>query len=161
MKLLATNAVRFSFVTLFSKLVLILGKILIVISAVGVSWMLLPYLKTGAGIDTPALPGDHVPVLPLAMVGFFSFTISINIMGIYETAIDTIMVSFLEDEKENDGGMFGSGPLKGFMKSTKSVAVAAEQYKQAIMDAKNAKVRSSYQMQKDLRGSDLTPVGSP
>jgi len=29
--------------------------------------------------------------------------IAIQIMGVYETAIDTILVSFLEDEAENDG----------------------------------------------------------
>lgn len=168
-KLLAKNVVRFSFVTLFSKLVLILGKLLIVVSALGVSYVLLPYFKTGAisadgvNLDTPAIPGsgdDAIPILPLFLVGFFSLTISINVMGIYETAIDTIMVSFLEDEMENNGGIFGSGPLKSFMKGTKSVSVAAEQYAKAIMDAKNDKVRSKYEMESELKNSDLTPVGT-
>lgn len=156
--------------TLFSKLVLILGKLLIVASALGVSYVLLPYFKTGAvsadGInldDTPAMPGSgdgSIPILPLFLVGFFSLTISINIMGIYETAIDTIMVSFLEDEMENNGGIFGSGPLKSFMKGTQSVSVAAERYAQAMMDAKNDKVRSRYEMEAELKNSDLTPVSS-
>jgi hypothetical protein len=168
-KLLAKNVVRFSFVTLFSKLVLILGKLLIVASALGASYLLLPAFKTqtvsvdGTIEDTPAMPGsgdEAIPMLPMFLVGFFSLTISINVMGIYETAIDTIMVSFLEDEMENDGGIFGSGPLKSFMKSTKSVSVAAERYAEAMMSAKNEKVRSGYEMENDLRNSDLTPVGN-
>ena len=162
-KLLAKNVVRFSFVTLFSKLVLILGKILILVSAVGSSYVLLPIFKTGSIQDTPAMPGagdEAIPILPMFLVGFFALTISINVMGIYETAIDTIMVSFLEDEMENDGGIFGSGPLKSFMKGTKSVSIAAERYAEAMMNAKNEKVRSHYEMEKELRNSDLTPVGN-
>eukprot|EP01043_Picozoa_sp_COSAG02_P026289 COSAG02_NODE_1510_length_12225_cov_3.918770_5_plen_314_part_00 len=167
-KLLAKNIVRFSFVTLFSKLVLILGKLLIVVSALGVSYVLLPYFKSGVisadgvNLDTPAMPGsdDAIPILPLFLVAFFSLTISINVMGIYETAIDTIMVSFLEDEMENNGGKFGSGPLKSFMKGTQSVAAAAERYSKAMMDAKNQKVRDKYEMEAELKNSDLTPVGT-
>lgn len=172
-KLLAKNVVRFSFVTLFSKLVLILGKILIVVSSLVASYTLLPFLKTGGitietvdgvvQVETPPMPGSEeaIPVLPLFLVAFFSLTISINIMGIYETAIDTIMVSFLEDEMENNGGIFGSGPLKSFMKGTKSVSAAAERYAEAMMAAKNEKVRSRYEMEAELKNSDLTPVSSP
>ena len=43
---------------------------------------------------------------------------SYAIMGVYETAIDTIMMCFLEDESENDlkGNIsFASGSLKKFM----------------------------------------------
>lgn len=88
-KLLAKNVVRFSFVTLFSKLVLILGKILIVVAALGLSYLMLPFMKTsytvsvdGLQEETPALPGqDSLPVVPLFLVAFFSLTISINIMG--------------------------------------------------------------------------------
>lgn len=167
-KLLAKNIVRFSFVTLFSKLVLILGKILIVVSALGASYVMLPYFKSGVisadgiNLDTPAMPGsvDDIPILPLFLVGFFSLTISINVMGIYETAIDTIMVSFLEDEMENNGGIFGSGPLKSFMKGTQSISVAAERYAKAMMDARNDKVRSKYELEAELNNSDLTPVGT-
>ena len=166
-KLLAKNVVRFSFVTLFSKLVLILGRVLIVAASVGLSYVMLPVLKTGTIIaadgtlihETNDLPNLPLPILPLCLVGLFSLTISINIMGVYETAIDTIMVSFLEDEMENGGGKFGSGPLAQFMSGTKSLSVAAEAYSKATMDAKNAKVRSGYEMEEELKKSDLTPGG--
>jgi hypothetical protein len=68
------------------------------------------------------------------------------------------MVSFLEDETENNGGIFGSGPLRSFMTGTKSVSKAAEAYAKAMMDAKNDKVRSGYEMEENLKNSDLTPV---
>ena len=41
------------------------------------------------------LPGA-IPVAPLGITAFFAITISVAIMGVYETAIDTILVSFLE-----------------------------------------------------------------
>ena len=70
-----------------------------------------------------------VPVAPLFITAFFAATISVSIMGVYETAIDTILVSFLEDEAENDdkGNItFASGDLATFMKGTKSIADAQE-----------------------------------
>ena len=51
-------------------------------------------------------------------------------MGTYETAIDTIMVCFLEDEAENDKSgniSFASGPLKMFM-SGKNVLYVQHTY---------------------------------
>ena len=152
-KALALNAVRFSFVTLFSKLILLLGKLLVVAAAVALSIFAMPLLKSdnfleGAELNmtlTASLPEQPLPPLPLALVCFFAITISINIMGIYETAIDTIMVSFLEDEKENDGNgkvSFASGPLKSFMKGTKSIADAQKEYRKAVIDAKTNRIRA-------------------
>ena len=197
-KALARNIIRFSFVTAFSKLVLTLGKILVVVVAVGLANLSLDLLKTesadtsycedigAAGAITGAdcsadgkclwdgelgtcgansgkdLPNQQLPIVPLGLTAFFALTISLNIMGIYETAIDTIMVSFLEDESENDktGGVtFAAGPLKEFMISTKSIANATEAYHNEIRDAKTNKIRANEEVEKDLRKSDLTPGG--
>ena len=169
-KALVKNVVRFSFVTLFSKLVLILGKLLVVAAALGLAILCLPLLKSdnfleGAELNmtvTTTLPAQPLPLVPLALVCFFAITISINIMGIYETAIDTIMVSFLEDEKENDGNgqvSFASGPLKDFMSGTKGIADATERYKKSLIAAKSDKLKAQQEMEKDMMKSDLTPKG--
>ena len=66
----------------------------------------------------PSIGGSRIA--PAAIVGFFALTIGMSIMGIYETAIDTILVSFLEDEAENDDNgniTFASGELSQFMKA--------------------------------------------
>ena len=115
---LLKNVVRFSFVTLFSKLVLIIGILMTVGGAVWVALFCIHLIYPGP--DPNALPGA-VPTGPAFLVAFFSYTIANNIMGIYETAIDTILVSFLEDEAENDdkGKMtFAGGDLARFMKGT-------------------------------------------
>ena len=197
-KALARNIVRFSFVTAFSKLILTLGKVLIVVGAVGLANLSMEFLKTesadkdacealaigGAieGADCSAdgkclwdsalktcgansgkdLPNQQLPIVPLGLTAFFALTISLNIMGIYETAIDTIMVSFLEDESENDKNgqvTFAAGPLKEFMSGTKSIADATEQYTKDIQDAKTNKIRANDEVQAKLRDSDLTPGG--
>jgi hypothetical protein len=73
--------------------------------------------------------------------------------GIYETAIDTILVSFLEDEAENDDNgniTFASGELSQFMSGTKSIADAEEAYTNATMDAKTSRIRSNNESEKQL-----------
>ena len=94
-----------------------------------------------------------VPVAPLFITAFFAATISVSIMGVYETAIDTILVSFLEDEAENDdkGNItFASGDLATFMKGTKSIADAQEAYVTATMDAKTSNIRANNEAEKHL-----------
>jgi uncharacterized membrane protein len=59
---------------------------------------------------------------PLILTGVCGGVISYAIMGVYETAIDTILMCFLEDEQENDlKGLFSfaSGDLKKFMTCTR------------------------------------------
>lgn len=194
-KALATNAVRFSFVALFSQLVLTLGKVAVVVVSLCISNLLLDYFKSPTSsvdcatigetedlctadgrckwdpdvqtcqlVDSTAndLPNQSAPVFPMALVFFFSATVSLNIMGVYETAIDTIMVSFLEDESENDGNgqvTFADGPLKQFMKSTKSIADATQAYAEAVRKAKTDKIRADAEVTAKMRDSDLTPGG--
>ena len=194
---LARNAVRFSFVAVFSKLVLTLGKAIVVAVALGLAHVLMDYFKSpspdeaycaaigSAGVvpgqncnvdgrcawnlGTEAcqpggndLPNQSMPVFPMLLVLFFSASISLNIMGIYETAIDTILVSFLEDERENDENgqvTFAAGPLKDFMHSTKSIADATEKYANDIRDAKTSMIRANNEVAEKMKKSDLTPGG--
>lgn len=138
--LLVRNAVRFSFLTAFAKLVLVLGRFLMVVTAVYVASWLVPLCYVG---DPDAISNDeHQPILPLFMVGVFSLTIGNVVFGVYETAIDTIMVSFLEDEKYNkDTGIYASGELQKFMKGAKTITDAIEDYKNAVREAKETEAK--------------------
>jgi hypothetical protein len=147
---LVKNVIRFSFVTLFSKLVLILGKLLTICGAVWVAVFSIAYIHPNT--DDNGVPGA-IPVAPAGLVAFFALTIGVSIMGIYETAIDTILVSFLEDEAENDDNgniTFASGELSQFMKGTKSIADAEEAYAEATMDAKTSRIRSNRESEQAL-----------
>ena len=86
----------------------------------------------------------------------------------YETAIDTIMVCFLEDEQENgekDRVTFCSGPLEAFMSSTKSLAGAQHEYMDQVRDAKTAQIRNKRQceegMKEGMDASRAAKTGKP
>jgi hypothetical protein len=74
-------------------------------------------------------------------------------MSVYETAIDTIMMCFLEDEDENTGDKpsFATGELAQFMTSTKAIADAAEAYSDETRQAKTNKIRADDAAQEDLK----------
>ena len=137
---LVKNVVRFAFVTLFSKLVLFLGKIGVIVSSVWCSMLAMELAP-----ERPKNVSASIPIAPLALTAAVGAIIAFAIMGVYETAIDSIMVCFLEDEAENDlkGNIsFASGELKQFMSGTKSIAEAEEAYVEAIRNAKTNKIRA-------------------
>jgi hypothetical protein len=74
-------------------------------------------------------------------------------MSVYETAIDTIMMCFLEDEDENTGDKpsFATGELAQFMTSTKSIADAAEAYEDETRQAKTNKIRADDESHENLK----------
>lgn len=68
-----------------------------------------------------------MPIAPIVLGGVAAGVVAFGVMGVYETAIDTIMMCFLEDEEMNDNHgypTFASGELATFMKGTKSIADA-------------------------------------
>eukprot|EP01052_Picozoa_sp_SAG31_P005039 SAG31_NODE_216_length_20053_cov_9.223815_8_plen_299_part_00 len=169
-KRLIRNAIRFSFVTLFSKLVIFLGKLLAILGAI---WLVLLIHESGLQFTAEeGLDGgpwfqfkdvhahmrtteNAVPQVPLVLAGVAAAIVSFAIMGTYETAIDTIMVCFLEDEAENDDNgypTFASGELKSFMSGTKSIADAQEAFVNSVRDAKTAKLRANNESETHLLG---------
>ena len=54
-------------------------------------------------------------LVPLALVCFFAVTISINIMGIYETAIDTILLCFCVDKDRKGEKKYMSPELERYI----------------------------------------------
>jgi len=145
---LVKNVVRFAFVTLFSKLVLFLGKVGVVVVSVWLSMLAMELAP-----ERPNNVSASIPLAPLALTALASGIIAFAIMGVYETAIDTIMVSFLEDEAENDAKgsiSFASGELKQFMSGTKSIADAEEEYVNAVRNAKTNKIRAGRESEKAI-----------
>ena len=63
-------------------------------------------------------------------------------MSVYEVAVDTIMICFLEDEAENIGDKpsFATGELAHFMTSTKKISDAAHAYDDSVRGAKTDKI---------------------
>jgi hypothetical protein len=92
---LVKNVIRFSFVTLFSKLVLLLGKLLTIGGAVWLAILSIAFIYP-KDEDENALPGA-IPVAPAILVGFFAATIAIAIMGA-KTARPPPPVPFFEEE---------------------------------------------------------------
>lgn len=81
-----------------------------------------------------------------------AFLVTTLVMSVYEVAIDTIMMCFLEDEAENIGDKpsFATGQLAKFMKSTKTISDAAEDYNDSIRGAKTKKIEKERECTTEL-----------
>ena len=137
-KRLLKNILRFSFLSVFAHIMIFLGKLGVVAVTV--------FICNGiiASERDPEKDFD-VPYLPLTMCGFAAALTVTLVMSVYETAIDTIMMCFLEDEAENDEKgkpSFATGELAGFMKNTKSISEAADKYNDDVRQAKTNKIRA-------------------
>lgn len=134
-KRLIKNIVRFSFLAVFAHLMIFMGKIGTVILSVFISFEIMMLDRA----DT--LP---VPVVPLVCCGIVSFLVVTLVMAVYEVAVDTIMICFLEDEEENDAKgkpHFATGELAEFMHATKTLSDAAEEYADDSRELKTKKIR--------------------
>ena len=178
-KRLLKNVVRFSFVTLFSKFALLLGKVGVVLFG---AWLSVTIIAAQPrSVIDEIVAGDYpipteydlinasdlrhlrhppmqvhkggLPHVPIGVAAVVSGIIAFSILGIYETAIDTILVCFLEDEignGEKGRHTFASKHLRKFMAGTKSLAEAVERYENTVRDAKTSKVRQTKASEKRL-----------
>jgi len=144
-KRLIKNVVRFSFLSVFAHLMIFLGKLGVVAGTV----LICEAVMTSEDESVALNP----PYAPLVLCGFAAaLTVSL-VMSVYETAIDTIMMCFLEDEDENTGDKpsFATGELAQFMTSTKSIADAAEAYADETREAKTNKIRADDASHEELK----------
>jgi hypothetical protein len=144
-KRLIKNMVRFSFLSVFAHLMIFLGKLGVVAGTV----LICETVMTNES-ETAAL---NPPYAPLVLCGLAAALTVMLVMSVYETAIDTIMMCFLEDEDENTGDKpsFATGELAQFMTSTKSIADAAEAYADETRQAKTNKIRADDASQDELK----------
>jgi len=151
-KRLLKNIVRFAFLSVFAHLMVFLGKVGVVVATVLICQIIMQREREAEG--DAAAGQSQTPYLPLAGCGLAATVTVLLFMGVYETAIDTIMVCFLEDEAENDASgkpSFASGELAGFMKNTKSISDAAEQYMDDSRQAKTNRIRADDETHEKLK----------
>lgn len=144
-KRLIKNMVRFSFLSVFAHLMIFMGKVGVVVGTVFICEMIMTQERETTAINPP--------YAPLLFCGLAAALTVMLIMSVYETAIDTIMMCFLEDESENTGDKpsFATGELAQFMTSTKSIADAAEAYAEESRQAKTNKIRADDASQEELK----------
>lgn len=99
------NMCRVGVMMMFTSIVIFVGKVCICLSATGISIMIIIY----------AFPEVESIVLPAVVIVVLSFVIGSSFMTVYETAVDTVFLSFLLDEEWNagkeDAHMFADKPL--------------------------------------------------
>ena len=140
---LLKNIIRFSFLSLFAHIMVFLGKVGVVVCTVLICQLVMTTEREAQG--DAAAGQSETPYAPLIGCGLAAGITVLLFMSTYETAIDTIMMCFLEDEAENDGHgklSFASGELAQFMKNTKSISDAAEQYENDSRQAKTNRIRA-------------------
>ena len=130
-KRLLKNMLRFAFLVVFAKLMVFIGKLGTVAASTYLCFLIMTESR-----DPSA--SSHVPVVPLVLCAVVSAGTVTLIMSVYEVAVETIMICFLEDEVENVGDKpsFASGGLAEFMTSTKSISDAMEAYGDSVRAAK-------------------------
>ena len=135
-KRLIKNILRFSFLAIFAHLMIFMGKIATVAGSTYICFVMMSLTRDPAN-------DFAVPVAPLLFCAIVAALVVTLIMSVYEVAIDTIMMCFLEDEAENTGDKpsFASGVLAQFMTSTKSISDAAEAYGDSVRGAKTDRIR--------------------
>jgi choline transporter-like protein 2/4/5 len=100
-KRLLKNILRFAFLSVFAHLMVFLGKVAVIVLTVLICQTIMTEKRAEAGAAAAAQ--SETPVVPLICCGVAAGVTVFLFMSVYEIAIDTIMMCFLEDEAENDG----------------------------------------------------------
>jgi len=109
-KLIWENLVRVAAISFFSAMVTMLGKVLIPLLTMAVCGAALLYAE-------PFKSELSSPMLPLVVVFIIAFGVAQMFLTVYDTAIDTIFLCFLLDEKHNkaDGQMLADPDLRAIV----------------------------------------------
>lgn len=99
------NMCRVSVMMLFTSIVIFVGKVCVCLATTGVSVLIIYY----AYDDLSGI------MLPMILIFLLSYVIASAFMTVYETAVDTVFLSFLLDEewnlKNEDGKMYADKAL--------------------------------------------------
>jgi len=138
-KIIWGNLVRVAVITFFSTIVTTLGKIMIPLFTTGVCALILMNVSTFS---------DELgsPVAPIIVIFVISFAVASLFLTVYDTAIDTVFMCFLIDEKQNkaNGQMFADEGLRNIVQKYEAQSkVLANKMKGNATDARVVKVRES------------------
>lgn len=113
--LLTTNTAQMGLVAMISTYVMVLGKVVIDLACVAVSYLWLSQDPTYTD-DTKATYVSNAvfPVVICALVAHFVGSVFLTV---YDMAIETILIAYLKDKKNNEPGEYYMGAgLNSFMK---------------------------------------------
>jgi len=109
-KLMWANLVRVAVITFFSAIVTALGKIMIPLATTGLCAALLLNVE-------PYKSELSSPIYPLVVIFIISVAVALMFLTVYDTAIDTVFMCFLLDEKHNksNGRMLADEGLRNIV----------------------------------------------
>ena len=107
---MTANAGRFAALGGINYIFNFLGKVVITVSTTYAGFYYITNEKTFKD-------SIYSPIGPTIVFGISSYLVSALFMGVYETAADTIIQTFILDEKINGGdSIFAPEPIKEFIK---------------------------------------------
>lgn len=109
-KLVWTNMARVAVITFFSTIVTTLGKIMIPLMTTAACAVILVFME-------PYKSELSSPIYPLVMIFIISLAVALMFLTVYDTAIDTVFMCFLLDEKHNkaNGKMLADEGLRNIV----------------------------------------------
>merc|ERR1719445_240288 len=109
-RLMWANLVRVAVITFFSTIVTMLGKIMIPLATTGVCAVLLLNAE-------PYKSELSSPIYPLVVIFIVAIAVALMFLTVYDTAIDTVFMCFLLDEKHNkaNGRMLADEGLRNIV----------------------------------------------
>ena len=109
-KIIWSNLVRVAVITFFSAIVTNLGKIMVPLATTGICALIL------LNVD-PYQDELGSPIIPLIIIFIISLAIAMMFLTVYDTAIDTVFLCFLIDEKHNakSGQMLADPQLRNIV----------------------------------------------
>jgi len=109
-KLIWTNMARVAVITFFSTIVTTLGKIMIPLLTTALCAAIFVFVE-------PYKSELSSPIYPLIIIFIISLAVALMFLTVYDTAIDTVFMCFLLDEKHNktNGKMFADDGLRNIV----------------------------------------------
>eukprot|EP01084_Bolivina_argentea_P003628 6820_1 len=109
-KLIWSNLMRVAVITFFATIVTTLGKIMIPLITTSICAAILLFMS-------PYNQEISSPILPLIIIFIISIAVSMMFLTVYDTAIDTVFMCFLIDEKQNknNGQMLADEGLRNIV----------------------------------------------
>jgi hypothetical protein len=119
--LLTTNTAQMGLVAMISTYVMVLGKIVIDLACVAVSYIWLSQDPTYTDVTKNTYVSNAI--FPVALCALVAHFVGSVFLTVYDMAIETILIAYLKDTKNNEPGEYYMGEgLNSFMKQpTKSL----------------------------------------
>ena len=152
--LLLSHGGLIGFVNIIASMVILLGKILITVVCVVLGYWVFTTFPTFLAGGASELQGAAVPTV---LVGIISWMIATGFLQVYDMGIDTILISYLFDLKENKKGqyMFSEGLAKAAGKGGQTRLLQQESFRDSE-EKGDGTVSSKYVASPEPEKDDIT-----